>query len=210
MSQAILYSFRRCPYAMRARMALSVSGLEYEHREVLLRDKPASMLEASPKGTVPVFITQKGQVIDESLAVINHALGMNDPEKWQRDSTDFTAFLISTIDGDFKFHLDRYKYASRYDETAKRGGVDLKHREQAVACLQNWETVLESKPYLLDENISLADVATFPFIRQFAATEPDWWQTKPLPNVADWLKRCVKSPLFKSIMAKYSFWQDEP
>ncbi len=208
MSQAILYSFRRCPYAMRARMALSVSGLEYEHREVLLRDKPASMLEASPKGTVPVFITEKEHVIDESLAVINHALSINDPENWRRDKSDFTTNLISIMDNEFKFHLDRYKYASRYDETAKRGDVNLEHRALAVDCLQDWESVLGSKPYLLDENISLADIATFPFIRQFAATEPDWWSTKPLPHVADWLERCVTSPLFKAIMAKYPTWKD--
>lgn len=208
MSQAILYSFRRCPYAMRARMALFVSGLPYEHREVILRDKPASMLAASPKGTVPVYITNDGVVIDESLAVMNYALQKGDPNNWLRDTSKLTDAFIDTTDGDFKYHLDRYKYASRYDDTAKRGDVNLEHRDEAIACLKKWEDTLEKSPFLIGDSVSLADVATFPFIRQFAATEPDWWASKPLPATANWLDKLINSELFKSIMKKHPLWKD--
>lgn len=208
MSTAILYSFRRCPYAMRARMALATSGLEYEHREVALRQKPQSMLDASPKGTVPVFITHKMKVIDESLAIMHYVLAEKDPKQWLRDTTDFTQNLIGIIDGNFKFHLDRYKYASRYDETAKRGDVDLAHRASAVECLQNWEVALNDKPFLLDDKVSLVDIATFPFIRQFAATESEWWASKPLPKTAVWLSRLIASELFESIMKKRPIWDE--
>lgn len=208
MSQAILYSFRRCPYAMRARMALYVSNLPYEHREVLLRDKPASMLATSPKGTVPVYITEDDTVIDESLAVMKFALGKNDPDNWLRDTTQTTDAFINIIDGDFKFHLDRYKYASRYDGTAKRGDVNLEHRREAVACLQKWEEALKTHTYLIDDAVSLADIATFPFIRQFAATEPDWWASEPLPNTARWLETLISSDLFMKIMKKHPLWKD--
>ncbi len=206
MSQAVLYSFRRCPYAMRARMALTVSGSKYEHREVALRNKPQSMLEASPKGTVPVFITENGDVIDESLTIMRYALSKNDPENWLRDETGFTEKLISLMDGDFKYNLDRYKYASRYEETAKRGDVNLDHRADAVACLKIWEDALSDSQYLLDDAVSLADIATFPFIRQFAATEPDWWELKPLPKTSAWLKTLIESALFNGIMIKYKPW----
>jgi len=117
---AILYSFRRCPYAMRARMALHVSGVEYEHREIILRDKPASMLDASPKGTVPVFIKDNGDVIDESLDLALWALSQNDPLGWLNGHD---ADLIAQNDGPFKYHLDRYKYASRYQDNVPRGAA---------------------------------------------------------------------------------------
>jgi len=118
---ATLYSFRRCPYAMRGRMALNISGLEYEHREVLLRDKPDAMLAASPKGTVPVFIKADDSVIDESLDLMFFALSENDPLGWLDCDREMADTLIAQNDGDFKHHLDRYKYASRYKDDAKRG-----------------------------------------------------------------------------------------
>ena len=113
MTEVILYSFRRCPYAMRARMALSVSGASYEHREVVLRDKPPEMLEVSPKGTVPVLVVPGAPPLEESLDIMHWALGQNDPEGWL-DRND--QLLIETNDGPFKHHLDRYKYATRYDD----------------------------------------------------------------------------------------------
>ncbi|MBT8427753.1 MAG: glutathione S-transferase N-terminal domain-containing protein, partial [Erythrobacter sp.] len=113
MAEAVLYSFRRCPYAMRARMALSISGAEYEHREVVLRDKPPQMLEVSPKGTVPVLVTEDGAVLEESLDIMRWALSQNDPEGWlARDDGK----LLAANDGPFKHHLDRYKYSTRYDD----------------------------------------------------------------------------------------------
>tara|TARA_R110002020_G_scaffold383553_1_gene594190 strand:+ start:3367 stop:3972 length:606 start_codon:yes stop_codon:yes gene_type:complete len=192
---------------MRARMALSVADIEYEHREVSLRNKPQAMLEASPKGTVPVFITSAGKVIDESVAVMRHALNRHDPENWMIDQTDRANDFIKVMDEDFKPHLDRYKYASRYDETAERGDVNLEHRAAAVEILKKWESALEKHDFLLRDTPSLADIATFPFIRQFAATEKDWWASKPLPRVADWLDRCLNSDLFKKIMKKRPLWE---
>lgn len=192
---------------MRARMALSVADIEYEHREVSLRNKPQAMLEASPKGTVPVFITSAGKVIDESVAVMRHALNSHDPENWMFDQTDRANDFIKVMDEDFKPHLDRYKYASRYDETAERGDVNLEHRAAAVEILKKWESALEKHDFLLRDTPSLADIATFPFIRQFAATEKDWWASKPLPRVADWLDRCLNSDLFKKIMKKRPLWE---
>jgi len=189
-------------------MALHVSGLEYEHREVLLRDKPDAMLDASPKGTVPIFITNQGQVIDESLAIINYALSVNDPQDWLETLPASQPF-INIIDGEFKFHLDRYKYASRYDDTKKRGDVDLKHRRAAITHLRLWEEGLKASPFLLGHSPSLADIATFPFIRQFAATEADWWSEGPLPNVRNWLTNWLESALFKTIMIKHPVWNTD-
>ncbi len=203
---AILYSFRRCPYAMRARMALHVSELDYEHREILLRNKPQAMLDISPKGTVPVFVTQQGDVIDESIAVMRYALSHHDPQDWLQKDTEAQSF-IKVIDGDFKHHLDRYKYRSRYDDTAKRGDVDLDHRSAAVKCLEKWEDALENTPFLLGDKASLADIATFPFIRQFAATEPDWWAERPLPATGEWLSNWLNSEIFKYIMKKHPLWE---
>lgn len=189
---------------MRARMALHVSGLDYEHREIALRDKPAEMLAASSKGTVPVFIREDGQVIEESLDLMAYALTQNDPENWQQDGAqDF----IAIIDDPFKHHLDRYKYASRYDETLPRGAVDLGHRAQAIAALAPFEAALSQHQNLLGKAVSLADIATFPFIRQFAAVEREWWNGGPLPKTRDWLARHLASDLFKAVMAKHPLWE---
>jgi len=205
MSQAVLYSFRRCPYAMRARMALHVSGLNYEHREVLLRDKPKTMLEASPKGTVPVFITEDSQVIDESLDVVFFALQHNDPENWLEN---YDSTLVEQIDGPFKHHLDRYKYASRYKDNAKRGEVDHSHRKAAEKTLVILESHLNETPFLSGKKQSLTDIVIFPFIRQFAAVELDWFSQR-FPALQNWLTYHVESPLFKTIMVKHKLWQAE-
>ncbi|HCS18249.1 MAG TPA: glutathione S-transferase, partial [Erythrobacter sp.] len=160
MAETILYSFRRCPYAMRARMALSSSGLEYEHREVVLRDKPPEMLEVSPKGTVPVLVTQTGTVIEESLDIMRHALAMKDPEGWlERDDPE----LVAANDGPFKHHLDRYKYATRYADVDPE-----EHRSAALDILRQVEARLAKDAYLCGARRGLADIAIFPFIRQFA------------------------------------------
>lgn len=197
MKQNILYSFRRCPYAMRARMALSLVGTDYEHREVLLGDKPSDMLEASPKGSVPVFVTSDGSVIDESLDIL----------KWALPEANLKTNLIEMIDGPFKFHLDRYKYWSRYDDTAKRGEVNLDHRSKAIEILKRLEPVLELHLFLSGEKMGPTDIATFPFIRQFAAVEPKWWnEDAGLPKLVNWLQHCIESELFVSIMQKHPVW----
>lgn len=203
---AVLYSFRRCPYAMRARMALNVSCIAYEHREIILRDKPAAMLAASPKGTVPVFIKNDGAVIDESLDLAMWVLGQNDPLGWV---SGYDAELTIQNDGPFKHHLDHYKYASRYDDSLARGAVDLTHRSEAEKILFQLNQRLESTRYLTGEQLNFNDIAIFPFIRQFAAVEPQWWQSTPFAALREWLEAHISSDLFKAIMTKYPLWKEE-
>ncbi|MDG5749914.1 glutathione S-transferase [Qipengyuania sp. XHP0211] len=199
MAEAILYSFRRCPYAMRARMALHVSGLAYEHREVVLRDKPAAMLEVSPKGTVPVFVTAEGEVLEESLDIMRHGLAQNDPEDWLgRDDQA----LVATNDGPFKHHLDRYKYASRYE------AVDPEqHRAAAVDILAEIDRRLAASPYLCDDKPGFADIAIFPFVRQFANHDRERFDADLMPHLQAWLQALVSSELFAAIMTKYPKWE---
>ncbi len=207
---AVLYSFRRCPYAMRGRMGLKVSGLSYEHREIILRDKPAHMLEVSPKGTVPVFITDDGTVIDESLDLLNFALAHHDPLGWLDCDQDTVNTLISENDGPFKHHLDRYKYASRYDENAERGDTDLTHRAKAEVTIRGYEERLATAPFLMGQKQTIADIAIFPFMRQFANTDSNWWNDAPYSSTRAWLNRHMESDLFKSIMTKYPLWSPAP
>lgn len=203
---AILYSFRRCPYAMRGRMGLEASGLGYEHREIILRSKPEEMLQASPKGTVPVFITDTGAVIDESLDLLDWALQQNDPMGWLDCDLQTAHSLISANDIAFKHHLDRYKYASRYNDEAKRGDIDMAHRLEAEIHIQILENHLSRGPFLLGKKQSIADIAIFPFIRQFSNVQPEWWATSPYPMTRTWLNRHLESDMFKTIMAKYPLW----
>lgn len=197
-SLPILYSFRRCPYAMRARMALAISETGVEHREVALRDKPAAMLAASPKGTVPVVVCDDGTVIDESVDVMRWALGRSDPENWlSGDDRD----LIAIIDGPFKHHLDRYKYSARHDSDPQE------HRAGAFAILEQLEGRLRENCNLCGDRRSMADIAIFPFIRQFANTDREWFDAQPLPHLQRWLGEHLDSPLFQQIMVKYDPWQ---
>ena len=195
---AILYSFRRCPYAMRARMALIISGQQVELREVVLRDKPDAMLALSPKGTVPVLALPGGAVIDESLDIMHWALREYDPERWL-DGDD--AALIATNDGPFKHHLDRYKYAGRY------GSDPLEHRAGAMELLGALEGRLGNVGFLCGPGRTLADIALFPFVRQFARTEPEWFDAQPLPRVQAWLRVLVGSELFARVMTRRPAWQ---
>lgn len=194
----ILYSFRRCPYAMRARMAIAVSGVKVELREVVLRDKPREMLEASPKGTVPVLVLPKGDVIDESLDIMRWALGQNDPENWL---AHVDVGLITANDGPFKHALDRYKYPHRYD---LEGG--LAHRDMALTHLAGLNERVDTPPFLGGEQRGFTDIALFPFVRQFAATDPAWFAAQPLPALHRWLEEITGSALFASIMHRYPRW----
>ena len=162
----ILYTFRRCPYAMRARMALYKSEQACAVREVLLRDKPAEMLAQSAKGTVPVLVLTDGTVFDESLDIMRWALNRCDPENWlspAHGTPDEVLALISRNDGPFKDHLDRYKYSTRYQDTDP-----IVHREQGVQFLEILNGRLAASTFLFGDHISLADIAIFPFVRQFA------------------------------------------
>ena len=208
-SLPILYSFRRCPYAIRARMALLSSGLNFEIREVLLRDKPASMLAYSPKGTVPVLVLPDGEVIDESLDVMNWALQQSDPDGWldtPPGSAKEIDGLIERNDGEFKSHLDRYKYSTRYEGTNPQ-----EHRNAAEQFLTELNSQLTTQKYLAGDHASLVDVALFPFIRQFANTDREWFdglQYEPLQN---WLKGFLSSERFAQSMRKFPPWQpDDP
>lgn len=195
----ILYSFRRCPYAMRARMAVLASGQAVELREIVLRAKPQAMLEASPKGTVPVLVLPgDGAVIDESLDIMRWALQRHDPEDWLEG--DDTA-LIAANDGAFKHHLDRYKYPSRHGEDP------IMHRDAGVGHLAMIEDRLAEHGYLCGEARTLADIALFPFVRQFAATDPAWFDAQNLPRVQAWLAALVGSDLFAACMLRVPPWQ---
>lgn len=196
----ILYSFRRCPYAMRARMALAIAEIDCEVREVVLRDKPDALLAASPKGTVPVLVTDEG-AIEESLDIMLWALGQSDPEQWLAHGGEALA-LIGTIDGPFKQHLDRYKYPNRYE-----GADPLHHRAEGLAILKTLDARLNDCPQLCGDRRSLADIAIFPFVRQFAGTDRDWFAQQPLPRLQAWLDGHIGSELFDRIMVRREQWR---
>jgi glutathione S-transferase len=197
----VLYSFRRCPYAMRARMALLVSETPVRLREVVLRAKPEEMIAASPKATVPVLVLPDGQVIDESLAIMHWALDHNDPQNWLQRSDSETA-LIAEADGPFKDHLDRYKYPTRYDN------VDpLEHRAGGLVILEKLDGLIQESGQLMGAKPSLADHAIFPFVRQFANHDRRWFDSLPLPALQKWLGDHLASALFTTTMVKYPQWQ---
>ncbi|MEL7545846.1 MAG: glutathione S-transferase [Pseudomonadota bacterium] len=200
----ILYSFRRCPYAMRARLAISTAGLICRLREVVLRDKPAAMLEASAKGTVPVLVLPNGDVIDESLDIMRWALEQSDPEVWLPiDDAQLTEMidLIQCCETEFKPHLDRYKYANRYD------GVDPEeHRVKAAVFLNMLQDRLSQNGQLFGTDTALADIAIFPFVRQFANTDRNWFDAQNWPNLRHWLDGHIEAERFQRIMKKYPRW----
>ncbi len=196
MSEVVLYSFRRCPYAMRARMALRYSGVALQIIEVSLKAKPAEMLALSPKGTVPV-LSVDGRVIDESLAIMRWALAQNDPEGWLLGDDEATQALIEENDQGFKHQLNRYKYAERYPEQPMEH-----YRAEGEVFLVKLEGLLTEREYLLAGHLSLADVALAPFVRQFAHVDREWFGRAPYPRLQAWLQRFLESPLFIAVMAK--------
>ena len=191
-----LYSFRRCPYAMRARMALRYCGVPVEIIEVSLKAKPAEMLAISPKGTVPV-LDADGRVIDESLEIMRWALAQNDPQDWLLSGDARVAELIEANDQVFKGHLNRYKYAERYPEQPMEV-----YRAEGEMFLRRLEELLEGRDYLLTDHPSLADVALLPFVRQFAHVDREWFAQTPYVRLQAWLQRFLESELFTSIMKK--------
>lgn len=202
-TRPIFYSFRRCPYAMRARLAIAITGVVVELREVELRDKPEAMLTVSPKGTVPVLQLENGEVIDESLDIMFWALGQNDAEHWLNSAWLQNAVqLIRRNDEEFKYHLDRYKYADRYPAYS-----ELYYRQQGELFLTDLERRLNQSQFLCGDYFALADAAILPFIRQFAAVDSDWFESSPYPAVKQWLNSFLTSTLFDVVMAKYQFWK---
>jgi len=199
----ILYSYRRCPYAMRARMALKYSGIQLEHREITLRDKPKSMLLASPKGTVPVLCID-GQVIDQSLDIMHWALQKSDPDSWNNVDEKLANNWLEKNDGPFKTLLDQYKYPNRYPELNPEEVLS----DAMELMLQPIETALNNHEYLLGNKLSWVDIAIFPFIRQFAGVNPTTFEALPLPKTRKWLTQQIESELFNSIMDKHPTWVD--
>jgi glutathione S-transferase len=207
MSLPILYSFRRCPYAMRARMGLLLANRSVMLREIILKNKPADMLAASEKGTVPVLILGDGSVIDESLDIMKWALQKNDPENLlcidnQSIQSDIDA-LIALCDGKFKGWLDKYKYADRYPDFSEEY-----YRQQGISFLNVLEERLSASNYLMGTAPTLADYAIFPFIRQFAHVDRQWFEQSPYPKIQGWLAKHLEGDVFSKIMKKYPLWLD--
>lgn len=221
----ILYSFRRCPFAMRARLALAISQARCELREVVLRDKPSELLQASAKGTVPVLVLAAplpltadpgspdkdvaaqgaGRVIEHSLDIMLWALRRNDPEQWLTPSMGTLEDMLAWIgecDGPFKQHLDHYKYPERYP-----GTDPVAHRALAEPFLQRLNERLSTSPYLFGSHAALADRAIAPFVRQFAHTDKDWFAAQPWPALQAWLAGFLDSALFERVMQKYPVWR---
>ena len=196
----LLYTFRRCPFAIRARLAIKVSGAAVDTHEVSLRAKPKEMLECSPKGTVPVLKFADGSVLEQSLDIMQWALAQNDPEHWLNDDQAVSAEAMSLIkknDESFKPALDLYKYAVRFPEHS-----EAYYREQAEPFLAELNTRLSQDGYLMSGRYTLADMAIFPFIRQFCNVNPDWFYASRYHHLIAWLDRLIGSELFQSIMQK--------
>ena len=197
----LLYTYRRCPYAMRARMALLQAGVAYEPFEIVLRDKPAAMLAASPKGTVPVLVLPNGTVLEQSLDIMTWAFAQTGDAQgwWARALSADNLALQATCDGPFKHHLDRTKYPERFADAQGREH----HRAQALAVLlAPLEARLRAAPQLGGQTPCAADIGIFPFVRQFAATDPVWWAAQPLPAMQAWLAAWLADPLFERAMRK--------
>ncbi len=185
-------------------MAIYTSQQKCEIREVLLKDKPPSMLGYSSKGTVPVLVLQSGNVIDESLDVIDWALDINDPYNWKRSKdSKKTKELIEINDGDFKFHLDRYKYSKRYENEDPNF-----HREKCLTFIKMINEELKDSKYIYDNEISYIDISLLPFIRQFRIADNEWFDELPYENVKSWLSKFLDSSLLNSIMKKYDLWKE--
>lgn len=197
----LLYSFRRCPYAIRARMAVWSAGIPVQLEEVALKDKPQAMLELSSKGTVPVLVDGDA-VIDESLDVMRWALKQNDPDNWYADLTEAelskSLALIAENDSDFKHWLDRYKYADRHPEQSEEF-----YRSQGELFLEKLEAILQQQSYLIRDEMTFADIAIFPFIRQFSMVDKEWFEQSSYPAVNAWLASLLDLPLFGRVMQKH-------
>ncbi|WP_367104216.1 glutathione S-transferase [uncultured Psychrobacter sp.] len=199
-----LYSFRRCPYAMRARLAILFADLQVELREIVLKNKPPQMLTISPKGTVPVLQLSGGTVIEESREIMMWALDQNDPQGLLDTKVLAQAnALISRNDNEFKYWLDRYKYADRHPDMTQ-----TEYRQQGEVFLQVLEELLAKNTYLLGESITLVDIGIMPFVRQFAHVDRDVFYNLPYPNLQRWLQEWLAHPIFLRVMTKYPPWQE--
>jgi glutathione S-transferase len=201
MHRPLLYTYRRCPYAMRARMALIIAGVAFDAYEISLRDKPAAMLAASPKGTVPVLVLPNGQVIEESLHIMRWAFEQSDKAAWwSRAQTPENQALVAVNDGAFKHQLDRYKYPERYKPSER----DMQRDQAASGLLQQLEQRLKLAHHLGGNSPCATDLAIFPFVRQFRAVDEQWFDTQAMPATRRWLQTWLQSELFERCMNKLS------
>lgn len=205
MNQPVLYSFRRCPYAMRARLAISKAINEpdqtLELREIVLKNKPQEMIDISAKATVPVLQLADATIIDESLDIMLWALNLKEAHIWLRNIDD-QRVLIDQCDNHFKPWLDKYKYADRFPEHTQEY-----YRQQGEVFLTQLDQRLALHGYLFDSEICLADAAIFPFVRQFAHVDKNWFDQADYPHLQRWLHEWLESAIFKSIMKKYTPWE---
>ena len=199
----ILYSYRRCPYAMRARMALKYSGIDVEHREIELRNKPQSMLLASPKGTVPVLCIGD-RVLDQSVDIMRWAIDQSDPAGWGNVDDAMAQAWIQKNDGPFKVLLDQYKYPNRFPELDQASVL----KEALQIMLLPMEQSLQATQYLMGDKMTWVDAAIFPFIRQFSMVDLKRFDDLLIPAVKKWLAQHLESELFHSVMHKYPVWRD--
>ncbi len=199
----ILYSYRRCPYAMRARIALKYSDIDVEHREIELRNKPQSMLLASPKGTVPVLCIGD-RVLDQSVDIMRWAIDQSDPAGWGNVDDAMAQAWIQKNDGPFKVLLDQYKYPNRFPELDQAAVL----KEALQIMLLPMEQSLQATQYLMGDQMTWVDVAIFPFIRQFSMVDLKGFDDLPIPAVKKWLAQHIESELFHSVMHKYPVWRD--
>ena len=200
MVHPILYSFRRCPYAIRARMVLSYMEVSVDHREVLLNERPQSLYKISSKGTVPVLLLNDGKVLDESLDIMLWAIEQGE-QKLYEDKLNEQNQLIKYNDTKFKYWLDRYKYHVRYLEHSREY-----YQRKCSKTLSEYDMRLRGNAYLMGDRIRLADIAIFPFIRQCANVDQNWFNNK-YPNLNQWLEIWKQSRVFKSVMMKYNQWK---
>ena len=201
----ILYTFRRCPYAMRARFAIRSSQIIVEVREIKLQEKPSEFLKSSPKGTVPVLITNSGEVLEESLDIINWALNINDPHNWlAKGKLEYQEIikLLDNLENKFKTNLDKYKYPSRFP------GVDqYLYRDKNLCFLKKLNSYLENNKSLNCEYLTLLDYAIFPFIRQFRNVDQEWFEKLNFNFLNKWINQIIDSEEFSSIMKKFKKWE---
>ena len=200
MKLPVLYTFRRCPYAMRARISMYYSKINYEHREILLKERPKKLYQLSPKGTVPVLNLPDGKVIDESLDIMKWSVSVNDPDSWYVNNIDYQLEIISINDKEFKKWLDRYKYHDRYPEYS----VEY-YRGKCEKILDNFEKILDSEKFLFSNNISLSDIALLPFVRQFSNVDIIWFRNRFI-NLSGWMDELIGMEIFQAMMKKFEIW----
>ena len=200
----ILYSFRRCPYAMRARLAIKASGIIVEIREVELKNKPKEFLGISPKATVPIVCISSKQIIEESLDIMEWALKINDPLKllkYEKLNRIEIHNILNKLENEFKQNLDRYKYSSRFDLPNPK-----LYRDKNLQTLNEFNNLLQNNKGICSSHLSLLDYAVFPFIRQFRNVNSVWFDSLELKFLQTWLYELIDSDEFSSIMKKYEIW----